>query len=291
MEKNSKPTNNLAQLRQSAISAIQSALNSEPKLNNSDLLTDCQNWENIIKQTILESEINEFKQKVLTDIENKRKNKQESTARDKKINQAHTTEEKINLLGEMGSSLGEHTSEQQTKLEQIKDSLAVNPAQLREAIQKEITTQMTAFKIKETDLSSAVKTQLEQLKNETNSTKIREIEKAVTQEVGGKYAEQTITSLEQRIDAVIKSKEKVKIQELKTELLKIIGSSNAFLQAKKSQVQALLQKLEQNQTPTNTSPNSPKFPLKVVIPVLIVVVVGIIGLAIYKKRNLTPQQH
>lgn len=264
-EKEKSPSDqkdNLTPIRQQVISDIKKALKYEPKITNGDLSTEYQNWESEINRLNLESEINDFHEKVLKDIKAKRKIKQEIAARDEKINQARTTEEKINLLGEMGSSLGEHTPEQETKLEQIKDELAANPPQLREAIQQEIISQMTTFGVKKEDLNSNIQNQYEQLKSEQNPTKIREIEKAVVQAVGEKYAQQTLTNLEQQIDTALQNKNKTQIQALKDELLKIIGTPNSFLQAQKSQAQALLKKLEQGQQKlqNNTSPNQPEFP-------------------------------
>ncbi|MCE8163242.1 MAG: hypothetical protein I3273_02605 [Candidatus Moeniiplasma glomeromycotorum] len=289
----SKPNGILTQIRSQVISTIQQALNLDPKINNSDLLSDYQDWEKIIQQTSSESEINQFKEKVLSDIKNQRKIKRESAARDQKINQAHTAEEKVKLLKEMGSSLGELTPEQEAKLEQVKDDLSINLSQLRDAIQKEIICHLTASGVQAENLDPATKNQWKSLKNETDSVKIRVIEKQLIQAIGEKGVGLKITSLTQQVDTILKNKQKTKIQEAKNKLLELISSPNRFIQTKKSQFQALLQKLEQgvqNQNNTLSSSKKPELPWKVVVPILLAIVGGIIisAILIRKKTNGNP---
>lgn len=148
-EKPSEPTDNLTQTKKSVLEAIQTALNTEPKLNNSDLPEDYQNWESIIEQVSSADKINSLKEQILAIIKNRQQAKRASAERDQKINQAVTTEEKINLLKEMGNSLGEHTPEQTAKLEQVKNDLAANPAQLCRAIQFELASLMITYQVLE----------------------------------------------------------------------------------------------------------------------------------------------
>lgn len=258
-EKPSGPTDDLSQIRTQALSAIQTVLNSEPKLTASDLSPDCQDYENKLKQLNSENEINELKEKVLQDIQVKRKAKQEAVALDEKINSAQTEAEKVNLFKEAGKKIGEQTTEQTNKLEQIKNELAANPTQLRAAIQHEITAQMTAFEVKPEDLNSDIRTQLESLKTEQNATKIREIEKVVSQAVGKTGVNLKINLLEAEITVALQSKNQTKIKAIKTQLLQLISSPNTFYQAQKSQFQALLTKLEHKES-QNQVPNKDGFP-------------------------------
>jgi hypothetical protein len=150
-------TGNLTQARTQVFSAIQIALNLEPKLTTGDLSTEYQDYEKNLSQLDSENKINDLKEKVLLDIQFRRMSKQESAALDEKINSAQKEVEKVDLFKEVGKKLGEETPEQVAKLEQIKTELAT--PQLRVAIQNEVNAQMTAFAVQLKDLSSDIRAQ------------------------------------------------------------------------------------------------------------------------------------
>nr|CAG8433669.1 12631_t:CDS:2 [Entrophospora candida] len=208
--------------------------------------------------------IKSFRDEVLVLIKTKRTERQKTKGLDENLDRANspdaTDEQRVKTLKDSGELVGQETSEQKTKIEQIEKDLAKNPTKFREAIQGLLIRQMASQKVKPEELTSS-KEEWESLETETDPIQIKNIKQKVSQEVGSKGAQKKIGFFTTRVKDALKLGDKKLIQQFKEKLIEFINSPNAFYQQRVSEAQVLLSQLENpNQQNGDGSPNSDGFP-------------------------------
>ena len=118
-----------------------------------------------------------------------------------------------------------------------------------------------------------------------------EIETKIKANIYQKGVEKKITDLTSRVNQVLKSKsnQKSQITALKKELLEFISSSNVYYSKQKKTAEKLLIQLENHSALNNEQKNislKPKtFPVKIVIPFLLVGLLIVVLIILTKKRK------
>jgi hypothetical protein len=149
----------ISEIRNEVINEITAVLSRPPTLANSDLSSNYRNWQEQIKNLNDETAIKNFRDVILVVIKTKRAERETSQRFDEGLDQANsenaTDEQRVETLKNSGDLVGQETSEQKTKIEQIENELTKNPAKLREAVQGLLTKQMVHQKVKAEELTSS----------------------------------------------------------------------------------------------------------------------------------------
>jgi len=290
----------LNQKRDKAIREITTALNQEPPLTNNQLNPQYQNWEASIAQLTDLQQITNLKDRILADIQARRKDKISSQKAKENLNKAQTgtPEEKEQAWENLEKSETEKGyNENKTEIENLKkEKAAKNPQQYSQEAQQRIAKKLAENKVKEEELSEENQKNWQKLKGGEiqDPDQLVATETKIKENIYQEEAKNKVANLTERVNKVLKSKEKSQINILKQELLEYINSNNIYYPtAQKKEMEKLLTQLE-NYSTTNNDQNTSKpenFPWKVVIPFLLVgLLVMVILLQVRKKVKIEKKQ-
>jgi hypothetical protein len=282
----------LNQKRTEFITEITAALNQEPQLTNNDLSPQYQNWEEQISQLTDFQQINNFQDRILADIQARRKDKK--TAQEVKENlhkaQTGTKEEKEQAWKDLEKQETEKGyNDNKEEVEKLKKEKAnENPQEYSEEAKKRIEEKLKENGIKEDELSQENQQNYQKLKEGkiTDPNQLVETETKIKQNIYQKEAEKKVVEFTSQINKVLKSKDKSQIIALKKILLEFISSSNIYYSSQKKTAENLLTQLENysdNNNQSNSAAKPNNFSWKIVIPCLLIGLL-LIGLVILKKR-------
>ncbi|CAG8787619.1 23435_t:CDS:2, partial [Racocetra persica] len=219
------------QTRTAAIQDINNALGEDPKI-----ATKTQ-----IKQLNTEKDINDLRDKVLTNIKKKRKEKQ--------------TEEQMNKEGE---GIDEATG--QDLINKIKDveSHEENAENTKELIKDIVEAAMTKRGVSEDELGAGEKELFTKIKNKEINDKdqLKTAKNTLVEFIGNKDVEKRIDNLRKEVEAARNSDQKNAVRE-KLKKLKI--EDNIYVKKREADIEKLLEKLESNTDDTSGN-NKPGIP-------------------------------
>ncbi|MCE8163322.1 MAG: hypothetical protein I3273_03240 [Candidatus Moeniiplasma glomeromycotorum] len=287
----------LKQQREKTITEINSALNQEPKLINSELSPEYQNWEEKINRITDIQQITNFQDRLLADIQARRHDKKTAQEVKENLNKARTgtKEEKEQAWKDLEKLETEKSfQENQTEVESLKkEKAAENPSEYSQEAKQRIEKKLKNNQIKENELNSENQQEWKKLKSGQikDPAKLVEIETKITQNIYQKGVQKIITSLTSRVNQILKSKpNQSQIAALKKELLAFISSSNIYYTSQKKAVENLLNQLENHSTNEQNPPQPQNSPWKIIIPFLLIGLLITLTIPLVKKRIKTKKR-
>ncbi|CAI2183304.1 1151_t:CDS:2, partial [Funneliformis geosporum] len=223
----------LSQKKNKVITEINSALNQEPQLTNSELSPEYQNWESQINQITDIQQITHLQDRILADIK------------------AHLEEQET----EKGYN------DNKEEIENLKKEKATNnPQEYGEEAKKRIADKLKSCGVNEEELSNENQQVLKKLRNDeiNDPDRLVAAETEIKQNIYQVAAEKKIVDLTTRVNKILQAKDKSQLATLKKELLQFISSSNIYYTSHKKEVKSLLAKLENYSTNNQQSNNSKK---------------------------------
>ncbi|MCE8167925.1 MAG: DnaJ domain-containing protein [Candidatus Moeniiplasma glomeromycotorum] len=187
----------------------------------------------------------------------------------------------------------------QEKIDQLKVRLGnLDKDKFRQLTIKKIEGLMKDNQLKESELDQKDKQELESLKNESDISKINELENKIGEKIGKKGALNSLSKLLEEAKNLVKSTAKTATEEILKQADKIKKDLYAFrfstnnwktnaYQDKENEVKSMLNQLESFSTQTAQKPKSVFSRPEIMFPAALVVVLGIVGVsvAIAKKRK------
>jgi hypothetical protein len=272
-----------------SITKIITSLNQEPQLNNSDLSSEYQNWENKLNGLTELEQITDWESKVLVEIQARKKDKKTEQEVKENLNQFQnpeaTPQQKEEALNNLQRNEGEKSYEEQKEnINQVKTEQATqNPTKYSQNAVNKITKKMQEEGISDKDLKdNQTKTLLTNLKNGEikDPTKIVAAENQIRQEVWQTKVQKEIQTLTSEVNQVLQSSKvkKQDITKIKQKLIEFLAKSNVYYSTQHQKSQALLTKLENyqnaNQQRSNNPASSPSaLPWKIIIPLFLMVII------------------
>ncbi|CAI2167582.1 8021_t:CDS:2 [Funneliformis geosporum] len=220
----------LSQKKNKVITEINSALNQEPQLTNSELSPEYQNWESQINQITDIQQITHLQDRILADIK------------------AHLEEQET----EKGYN------DNKEEIENLKKEKATNnPQEYGEEAKKRIADKLKSCGVNEEELSNENQQVLKKLRNDeiNDPDRLVAAETEIKQNIYQVAAEKKIVDLTTRVNKILQAKDKSQLATLKKELLQFISSSNIYYTSHKKEVKSLLAKLENYSTNNQQSNN------------------------------------
>ncbi|CAI2161726.1 1300_t:CDS:2 [Funneliformis geosporum] len=241
-------TPDISQVRDRAKSDIQTELNTAPKTENSELGQNA-DWENKLNGLDKENEINNFKNKLITEIKNIRTRKESGSKLDKLLAEAKSKEnyEELEPVMKNIAKFSRTTAYKNKKTEieaQQRRLQDYDPTGKKYAktVHTIIGEALSEVSLNEQDLGDKIKKDLKDLKdnNISDKQKIKGIEEAALKKIGETNANKKFKLIKDKADKAISSNDKTKIDEAKTEINNFLAIDDIYFQAKNTEAQQLL---------------------------------------------------
>lgn len=282
--------NDISKTRSSVIWLINKTLKEEPEITENELSAEYHYWEAKINSLNDRREITNFMEGMTRAINAKRKAKAASqkvndNVEDMKDKSGEELNEKIKENDQNQGTQGYEDKKGEIETEKKRAAHENAENYRNNTALPTIKKWMDENGVSENELDNKTKSDYEKLKNgeinQPDDIVAKEME--IKNSIGVQGAEKKITELENKVKAVLKTGDKKEIEKLKRKIKDFINTDNIYYDPKKSVAVKLLNQLNNYRSTQTNSPD--KFPLKIIVPVLLVGVSIIAALVIISKKK------